>query len=219
MSQDFLPTSMQLANRLYAAGVISAPPSETQAQIDYDGACESAAEAWEEMTGFDPFLAEGTDSTRVFDGDGSCIVPLRGGYVSITSVSLNGTGRTLNTDYRLMPENAVLDGKPITYIKWGGGVGRPFPAYSGYAGPVSVTGKRGAYALLPALAVDGILSIAVLSLLGDFEFSKFRGVKSWKIGTDERTYDQQAFTRYCEFCEKNLARALRKYKNSGKGIA
>lgn len=219
MSQDFYPTDTQLAARLYAAGVISAPLTPEQAQMEYAGACEAAADAWEQMTGFAPFLAQGTDSTRVFDGDGSCIVPLRGGYVSITSVSLNGTVRTLNTDYRLMPENAILDGKPITYIKWGGGLGRPFPAYPGYAGPVAVTGKRGAYASLTALAVDGILSIAVLSLLGDFEFSKFRGIKSWVIGTDERVYDQQAFTRYSVVCEANLARALLKYKNSGKGIA
>lgn len=222
MSQTFYPSATQLCVRLYAAGVISAPPSSTQAQIEYSGACEAATDAWEEMTGFKPFLADTLDSTRYFQPDGDPRVDLRGGYVSITSVSVNGNTVTLNTGVRTMPMNAVLDGKPITYLIFDRFYGRFQSLYTplpDQIGPIAVTGKRGAYAALSALAVDGILSIAVLSLLGDFEFSKFRGIKSWVIGTDERVYDQQAFTRYSATCEANLARALRKYKRSGKGIA
>lgn len=209
MSQTYYPTVSQLDARLYAAGVISAPHTATEDQEDYASACTAAWQSWEDISGYQPFLVGAADpaSTWVFDGDGSAVVNLLGGFVSISSVSLNGTARTLNTDYRTMPLNAALMGKPITYLKWGGTY-NPFPALYGYAGPVSVTGLRGYCTSLSALHYEGILAIAIDSLLGESEFSKFRGIKSWKIGTDERVYDDKAYDRLRASCAGKVARAL-----------
>lgn len=209
MSQTYYPQPPQLDARLFSAGVISAPKTSEEDQADYVSACTAAWQAWEDISGYEPFLVGAADptSTWVFDGDGSDTVDLKGGFVSISSVSLNGTARTLNTDYRTMPLNATLMSKPITYLKWGG-VWNPFPARYGYAGPVSVTGLRGYCTSLSALHYEAILAIAIDSLLGESEFSKFRGIKSWKIGTDERTYDDKAYDRLRASCAGKVARAL-----------
>lgn len=215
MPQNFYPTGIELSVRLVSAGVLNNPPVTPQDFMDFDSACQGAADTWEEMTGFKPFLADTIDSTHYFWPDGSPTVDLAGGFVSITNVMINGNVQTENTAYRTFPQNAIHNGKPITYLKFDPYYGRFIAFYAAYPGqiaPVAVTGKRGAYATLPQLASDAILALAAQNLLGDFEMNKFRGMKSWVIGTDERVYDQQAFVRYAASLQSNIDRALGRYR-------
>ena len=210
MSQLYYPTVTQLQARLFSIGILDAPPTSEQDQLDLQSATTSASETWEDIVGYQPFLADTVDSTWYFDADGSTTVDLQGGFVSITSVSLNGNLRTLNTDYRTYPQNAAASGKPITYLKFQGYF-RPFPALYGQKESVVVIGKRGAYATLPPLAYECVLAIAMKNLLAWSEFANFGGVKSWKSGTTEEEYDPDAFMRIAAGCDSIIASGLQAY--------
>jgi hypothetical protein len=199
-----------LTERLQANGVFGTPPTSQQTLFDLQSALDAAVEAWEDLTGFDPFLTEATDSVLYFNGDGSATVDLQGGYTSISSVSLNGTARALNTDYRAMPQNARARNKPITYLMFNGR--RPFPANDGQEGAVAVHGYRGAYELLPPLAYEGVMAIAVGSLTGQSEFSAFGGIVSWKSGTTEEKYDVNAYARMAASCGERVKSAVAAYR-------
>jgi hypothetical protein len=210
-AQTYYPNSQQLTQRLQAVRIIKIPPTSTEDQLDYTSAAEAAWQSWENLCGYEPFLV-GTadaDTTWYFNGDGSGTVDLQGGFVRITSILLNGTSQTLNNDFRTMPQNAAQRSVPITYLMFQGGYYQPFPAWYGQKDAVAVTGLRGYCTTLKSLFYEGILAIAIDSLLGESEFSKFGGIKSWKIGTDERTYDQQAFDRLRAACAAKIADALR----------
>jgi hypothetical protein len=197
MSHAANPTATDLRDKLIAAKLFTNPPTTQELLIDLDSAIGGAIINFQDQSGFTPFLADSVDSTHYFDGDGSYIVDLDGGFVAITSVSVNSVVGTLNTDYRTMPLNAVAKGRPITYLSFARGFFgrlRPYPAWQGQTAPVSVTGKRGAFVAIPDNAWNAMLSLACISLAADIERLIANGaIKSWKSGTTEEEYNQNPF--------------------------
>lgn len=165
MSHDTYPTATDLSVRLVATGIFSNPPTVLQQMLDMESAAGAAATEWERMTGYEPFLATATvapaaDPTYHFTPDLSCTLDLEGGFVSISAVSVNGIATTLNTEYRTMPQNAALKGKPITYLQFTPYYRLPFPALPGQVGSVAVSGVRGYSLTVPDDAWEAIMSIA-----------------------------------------------------------
>ncbi|RYX80484.1 hypothetical protein EON83_28410 [bacterium] len=81
-------------------------------------AAQGAADQWEKLTGWSPFVA-GSISTRAFDlPDFDGFLNLRGGALSIESVTLRGRVLTAGRDYLPLPRAAVQRGEAITGIQF-----------------------------------------------------------------------------------------------------
>jgi hypothetical protein len=86
-----------------------------------------AISAWESLTGWHPYIKDGTDKTHYFDppkvGTHGCVLNLRKGLLVLTSLTtgLNydqsgGSALTQNTDFKLWPYDGGLTGEPWTQI-------------------------------------------------------------------------------------------------------
>lgn len=135
---------------------IAAPAGATSGQVT--AARLAAIATFKRAVRYPVFIAgvdnDGLPSTEYFDGDGTGLLKLGGGYVSISSVKagITYTDGVLNTGsgavvyapntFRLRHEPDSSG--PITWLEssvcWGWGVG---------AGIVAVTGVRGAYTYCP----------------------------------------------------------------------
>ncbi len=189
VTRTIYPTAADLQVFLSRAGLIGNPPTEKQALIDLDSAIGEAVKKWEKMTGYQPFLADADDSSWPFDGNGTEIVDLDGGFVSLTSVTYRGTAQVLNTDYRPMPQNAVNLGKPYTYLKMRCGVIPYYPTPAG-AGQVVVVGKRGYAEVLPEDAWNAVLLLAAVGVVPELETAKLSstgGIVIRRKESDEET--------------------------------
>jgi hypothetical protein len=157
------PTAADLQVKLYEAGLIENPPTAAQKVIDLDTYIQEAITAWENATGYSPFLVDPTDVTKRFDPPGPTIRGTRYGYrarggeryvdfnqglVSLTSVVTGvdsvsaGTTRTLNTDFYLYPPNAATEERPYQRLEF------VLPVW-GSQQSIRVTGKWGYTAILP----------------------------------------------------------------------
>ena len=195
------PTEADLQIRLVESGILDNPATEAQkATVDLAQALDTAIDWWEKETGYKPFLAETVDSTTYFNSENG-VTDLNGGYISITSVSVNTVAKVLNQDYRTEPINALAQGKPIELLNWGFRNGifpqynGTFPIYTGVEFPqsgqiaaVAVTGKRGYSQYLPEAAFRSILDFAAADLVPTLEPLKFGPYQSYREGDTQYTF-------------------------------
>jgi len=194
MSKAAYPTTSDLLTLLQGIGAVDNPPSEAQQTLlDSQDFVQEAIDLWERETGYIPFLADALGSTWDFESDLSGCVDLKGGFVSISTVNLNGTDRILNRDYRTMPRNAVAELKPITYLEWCGPV-RPFPPLPDRVASLQVTGVRGYSVLLKDSHWNAILRLAGLPLLPDLATLRTGGLLKKREGDVEETYTSTSGT-------------------------
>lgn len=199
------PTEMDLQVRLVQAGLLDNPATQAQRDtIDLAQALDRAVDWWERETGFKPFLAETIDSTLYYNSENG-VTDLQGGYVSITSLSVNTQGKVSNQDYRAFPVNAPQRQEPFTYLNWGY-VNGIFPQFSGtfpiftgiefpqpgQAGAVAVTGKRGYAQFLPEAAFRSVLDIAGVDLIPTLEPLKLGAIISKREGDTQYDYRTRA---------------------------
>ena len=84
-------------------------------------AAQGAADQWEKLTGWSPFVADGV-STRGFDfPDFDGFLDLRGGALSIESVTLRGQVLLSGRDYLTFPRAATERGEAITGLQFRAG--------------------------------------------------------------------------------------------------
>ena len=137
------PNLVDVAAMLAAAGLQTSAASLTLADlVPLSMYSDTAVRDWERRTGYIPFLPNSVDVTRYYTPQGaeyrtgSTMLPalqggsnyldLKAGLVSVTSVSVGynvvnpggATALVQNQDYFLFPENADVEGKPWTMIKW-----------------------------------------------------------------------------------------------------
>lgn len=108
MSRTTYPQNLDLQRLLFSSGMLSAPPTLQQSQLDLDAALLSAQREWELQTGYTPFLA--ATQTRFYDPPGPEHGPVgifygvnnMGGsrklflYTGLQSVSALQVGRATN---------------------------------------------------------------------------------------------------------------------------
>lgn len=106
------PTSLELAEFCVDANLIEGFPTD---YTSYETAIAAAVKTWEQRTGWSPFLAPAEDESRVYREWQPAFLDLKGGYVSITSVTYDdeATPGTVNLDYDLKPDG----GSPTRWLK------------------------------------------------------------------------------------------------------
>lgn len=132
-----------------------------QAQI---GAA-AARDEWETVTGWSPFLAASTATTRTFETtDHTGYLDLSGGALSIQSVQLGPTSLTLGSHFTPQPSNAPQQQKPFTGLRF---LNRTYPHTPPHQ--ISVTGQWGYCASVPGDAWQAVLQKAALIVLTQIE--------------------------------------------------
>lgn len=209
MSHALYPQPLDIERKLFSAGLWTYPASTEQSLIDLTSIAGAAVNAWEQLTGYTPFLADTVDTTWYFNTDGSRCVDLKGGFTSITSVSVNGQAATLNTDYRKMP----LNGGVTTYLQFDSYYGRfwsLFSALPAQSAPIAVVGKRGRVATLNEAQWQAILALAAMDVAVEVERLFADGsIKSWKSGTTEEVYNINPFATLIAGWQRVVDRALK----------
>lgn len=144
------PIASDVQALLTATGLVSGTPTVT-AEL------ASAIAEFERLTGWRPFLAEGTDATYRFDPpEWGSKLWLPCGFATITGVTVGvshdsvGTALTVDEDYRTLPENAAASGRPFDGIEF-------YVSCAGGPGSVRIAGKRGFSTTVPD---DAWLAIA-----------------------------------------------------------
>lgn len=166
MSKPAWPTTGDLQAFLAGANIIEQPPTGDTAGLDYASAVLAGLSAWEDATGYHPFMAAATDATRYYTPDGTDILDLHGGVTAaLTSLTIghsptsSGTALTANQDYWLMPLNAIAEGRPANWVRFAG-------RQSGGMRSIVIVGKFGwcANGAIPDDAWRGVLLMAACAL-------------------------------------------------------
>ncbi len=174
-------TSSELTSYLNSLGVTTMPSG-----IDLDDEVQAAIDQFEAETGYIPFLAETVDSTTLYDPNGTEMLDLLSGYVSITSVSvgvpLGGSGTEVDEGSYWFgwPSSPASRSQPIQFLRF------VSPQY-GDPGSIAVVGKRGFGSTIPQRAWNAVRDMAASSVITTHE--GFGGaVKREKMGSVETEF-------------------------------
>lgn len=135
----------------------------TRAQTQAEIAASAAAEEWETLVGWRPFLAGAESTLRTFDAtDSTGWLDFEGGAVSVEAVAIATTVLQVEEQYWLTPSNAGSQSRPFTGIQFS-------PAYQtlGWRRPggISVTARWGYGAEVPADVFQACLQRAAINTL------------------------------------------------------
>lgn len=181
MGKADYPTEADLKNEILSTGIIDDLTEAPVSRIPWATHLLAARQAVETATGR---RFKAVVSTRKFDApDSGTVLKLDADLVSITSVSVGGQPKTLDTDYFGLPTNAPSDGKPYTLIEFACWLpqGRR---------NIEVTGPWGFSLEVPELAWDAILADAALRCVPALETAISNGLKSIKLGQDSYTFGE-----------------------------
>lgn len=181
------PTVANLKEYLQSAKLLGYPTlSNEQALIDFQGAIDSAVDILEKTTRYDPFFVDAADVTRYFSPNESRILPLRAGLYSLTSLTINGSAKTVNTDFWLCARH----GEPTTYIQFAR------PTY-GNPNSIVIVGKWGFAATISAEIKEAVLAKAASVLTSRIMMSVSSGLQSLKINNSvEEQYDAKQWNEF-----------------------
>ena len=196
VSRTINPTAADLQVFLVGAKLIKNPPTSSQMLIDLDSAVNDAINWWQLQTGYAPFLAGASDTTRYFTPPGAnefhqgpLWYSLRGGSTKlwldsgaksitsvVTGISYDSTGAVVagttlveNTDYVLYPLNYAAKSLPVEWIEF-------YTRLWGSQKAISVTGKFGYANPLPDSAWNAIQKKSAGDVCASVLFHKFGGV-------------------------------------------
>lgn len=146
-----------------------------ESQIDHslslstlDRYAAAGVERFNRESGWLPFFASNSDTTREFDPPGFAggydssytrggerKLLLRTGLVSLTSLTVAAVAKTLNTDFWLRPSNAVDEGRPYTIVEFRA------PVY-GEPNTIAIVGRWGYCTVLPDDAFESMLQFGAI---------------------------------------------------------
>lgn len=169
MSYPTYPTAADVENWLKSTGfwpvsdgTDEGDAQEERAQIQAGIAAAAAADEWEKLTGWLPFLADESASDRTFDEtDTTGYLDFEGGAVTVNTVTVNGSALVLNTGYFLEPRNPR--GRPYTGIQVGSRWGYHSPY--GPRNSIVVNARWGYSTTVPADVWQAILQRASINTL------------------------------------------------------
>lgn len=106
------PTYLELAEFCVDAQLIDGFPTDYTL---YETAIAAAIAKWQQLTGWKPFLAPAEDESRVYREWTPSMLDLRGGYVSITSITYDteSSPAVLHEDFELKPDG----GSPTRFLR------------------------------------------------------------------------------------------------------
>lgn len=116
------PTGAEI--REYVEQTLQGGVSDGLESLDWDAVAGAALDTWETETGFRPFMASATESTRRFDPPAGKRLDLRGGLVVAPSEVRSGVtstyaGEVVDSDYYwFIPSDYVEVSRPIEWIEF-----------------------------------------------------------------------------------------------------
>lgn len=116
----------------------------------YQRKIDVAVATWDQLTGWSPYLSTGTSSTKTLDPNGSKILQLPTGILSLTSLVVNDVTYTQDTDFWLQGSDTVF---PNHYVLFASGV-------SGLPKTIEITGTWGFSTTVDSIAYEAILNWA-----------------------------------------------------------
>jgi hypothetical protein len=187
MSHTVLPGSADLSSyitglNLFDSGELAA----VLARIGLADKAAAAAAAWQEQTGWYPFIKDTSDVSRRFDPPGpnshhggvwalrggKWVLDLRAGLLVVTSIVTGysasttnpqaGTAQVAEDDYWLLPEEAPLQNRPYTQVEFAA-------ARWGDPRSVRITGRWGFCSIVPEDAWQAVLQYGALLAASDLQ--------------------------------------------------
>jgi hypothetical protein len=209
MAKTVWPTAAEVTAVLVGAGLTV--PGGYTAQDEIDAVIEEIERGTRRK-----WLPDGSDITVNFDPPTSLVLNLKGGWVSITSITRDvwdgdaGTLLVVGEDYVLQPVTAPDFAKPYTSVEF------IYPV-TGYPGSLVIVGKRGNHANIPLDLWVASLNVAAgrLARKSTTASSLTQGpVTKKKVGSVEIAYATQATeatSTTTDFHELQLAKLIRFY--------
>lgn len=157
----------------------------------------AAVDAFETETGWNPFLADETDSARTFYGPFGPMFEFDAALVSITSITVDGVALVAGTNYKAYPPS----GEATLWLKLDQG-----------GDEMVVTGKWGRVDALP-LDVTEALYYRAWTYLDDAGMGGVHGVLRERVGDVDIQYSVTGKG------ESSWARAVNKWRRVGYGSA
>lgn len=178
---DHAALALYLQNECNSQGFNINPTTQ-----DLDTKLQAAIEQFENETGWKPFLQDQANVVRTFDppgargaatssdqilGGGRALVfgaglmALTSVVTGITTTTPNGTAQILNQDFRLLPSNASVEGRPWILVQF-------MQIQYGPVQSVQVTGQWGRVANCPYSVRNAILRQAARLFLEDYVVSE-----------------------------------------------
>jgi len=208
LTRTAYPTPSDFLMQLRAAKLSFRTDQQQAIEILSQSYVQSAIDKFEQGTEFIPFLAEPTDSTVQYTpqgpenrhggpgifarNGGGTILEFRGGYVSVTSVTVGmvpdpitaamqgGTNLVWRLGYQLCPEDAPDRKRPYEWIRF---TSRQY----GTIGSIQIVGRRGFSATLREDVYRAIVAGAMCEAEGEIRSILNQGLLSWtEAGVTER---------------------------------
>lgn len=142
---------------------VAAFGASVPAGFDTAGALAVAIETVERVTGWSPIEPDASDVEVFVDPTFGVSVPLPCGFVSITSVEVDGVTLTANEDYCLEPTGAPTRNQPYSWLRMARtdySAAMSLRTSPGAPGTIKVTGKRGYAAAIPQAFANAAVMLA-----------------------------------------------------------
>lgn len=140
-----------------------------QAQI----AAAAAADGWENLVGWGPFLSTGVSETRYFEGgDHNGDLDFKGGLLTLESVAFGGTDSSTNCAPHLWPSNSPAKKRPYTHLRGMGQMGGNFGSLGmgiGLLNRLAITGVWGFSLEVPGDVYQGLLQLGARIVMQQIE--------------------------------------------------
>ena len=199
MPKSAWPTGTELTNAVTGVGG-SIPSGYTAADI-----IAGVIQEWEEATGWEPFLADASATTRQFDPTFGYTLRLPG-YYTVTGVTVDGVAKTVNVDYWLHPQNHTAKKVPITSLRF-------HDPLTGEPASIAVTGRLGYDHEIKEDAWLAVLNKAVARCL-ELAAGPYGSVSEIEQGLVKVKYGQEAGRSTIDRFKAEFEKAARRYRRA-----
>jgi hypothetical protein len=217
------PSSANLQSYLNALGLLT---TTQVAALNLADRIAAATDAWEEETGWKPFLKDSSDVARVFTPPGpnrkpgltgrggGTLLDLDCGLLTVTSIVTGysasptspqaGTTAVAEDDYWLLPEGAPLRNRPYTQVEFAVSIW-------GVARSVRIVGKWGYCSTIPDDVFQAILRQGALQTADELVALRTGGMVEWSEEASEK-YGDNPLGKYLDRWQSDWDKAVLKHR-------
>lgn len=176
------------------------------ANIDLAAACRAGRLDFETAVGRTML---GITQTRTFDPpyNPRAMLDLRADLASLTSLTIQGVTKVLNTDFYLGPPNADADGLPWRWIE----IAAWWPNYRVAKRGISITGVWGFATTIPDDAWQAMLCQSALKVASQLISDQTGGLSSVQIGEIRESYGANPLSGMIDPWKIQIASAVQQY--------